>query len=107
MADPQKWEEVYPQGTPEGEEEKRFFIALSRDPNWEWKSIAAIAKESRLSMERVEQLLSKYYSTGIVVQNPKNHDTWAYWQRVKEVMPKKPKSIFEVDQEIRFKNGRN
>ena len=54
-----KWTDVYPQGCKAGDEEQDFFIALARNPKWQWRSVAAIAKESGLSKERVEELLNK------------------------------------------------
>jgi hypothetical protein len=57
---PKKWTEVYPQGTPEGDEEARFFKSLARHPKYDWRSTAAIAKESGLTHTRVEQIIAKY-----------------------------------------------
>jgi hypothetical protein len=92
---------VYPQGTTEGDEEQKLFIALARHPEYEWRSVAAISKESGLSKERVEEILQKYYKKGIVFQSPKNEDLWGYWERVPEMLNKNGSSITEKDHENR------
>ena len=103
MKTPSKWTSVYPHGTKEGDEELRFFISLARNPKYQWRSTAAIAKESKLSLERVEEIINKYYKKGMVFQNPKNEDQWGYWERVPEMLPKILKSISQKDQEKRLK----
>ena len=55
-----KWINVYPQGTKEGDEEQKFFISLARHPKYEWRSLAAVAKESGLDKKRVEQIIQKH-----------------------------------------------
>ena len=81
---PKKWWEVYPQGTKEGDEESAFFLAIERHPTYVFRSIAMIAKESKLSVERVEEIISKYAKYKIVVPHPKpkNESNWGYWERV-------------------------
>lgn len=79
---PPKWIYVYPQGTKEGDEEQKFFIALTRHPKYEWRSVSSIAKESKLSEKRIEELLQKYYKRGMVFQ--KNETYWGYWERIEE-----------------------
>jgi len=101
MANPKKWVNVYPQGTLEGNEEQQFFIALGRNPKYKWRSVSAIAKESGLSEKRVEEIISKYYSKGMVFQNPKNEDQWGYWERVPEMVVNK-KSISQTDKQSRI-----
>jgi hypothetical protein len=96
-----KWINVYPQGTKEGDEEQRFFISLARHPKYEWRSLAAVAKESGLDKKRVEQIIQKYYKEGMVIQNPKNEDQWGYWERL-DLSPKKFKSMAEKDHERRI-----
>lgn len=95
-----KWTEVYPQGTTEGNEEQRFFIALARNAKWEWRSAQAISKESGLPVKRVEEIIQKYYKKGMVLQAPQNEDLWGYWERV---MPDGPcnASIGQKDQKDR------
>lgn len=99
---PPKWTEVYPQGTKEGNEEQKFFIALARNPKWEWRTVAAIAQESGLSNKRVEEIIAKYYKCGMVVQSSKNEDLWAYWERVPQAASKEDKSITDKDQQARM-----
>lgn len=99
---PKKWIDVYPQGTSEGNEEQRFFIALARNTKYCWRSISALVKESNLSVVRVETILQKYYKKGMVFQNPKTEDQWAYWERVPEMVPKTKNSIVKKDQQNRI-----
>ena len=99
---PAKWTEVYPQGTKAGDEEQSFFIALSRHPKWQWRSSAQIAKESGLSKERVDEIISKYWKKGMIFQNPANSDQWGYWERVPDMVPKKEVSITQKDHNDRI-----
>jgi hypothetical protein len=79
-----KWTQIYPQGTKEGDEEQRFFIALARHKKYEWRSVTALKKESKLSTERVEEIIQKYHqiAPGMIVNSPKNPDNWGYWERI-------------------------
>jgi hypothetical protein len=101
-----KWINVYPQGTKEGDEEQRFFISLARHPKYEWRSMAAVAKESGLEKKRVEQIIQKYYKKGMVFQNPKNEDQWGYWERLDSALLNldQSKSMAEKDHEQRIKD---
>jgi DNA-binding MarR family transcriptional regulator len=99
---PPKWVDLYPQGTKEGDEEQGVFICLARNSKWSFRSVAQIAKESKLTKERVEEILQKYWRKGMVFQNPNNEDQWAYWERVPEMLPKKKLSITEEDQKNRI-----
>lgn len=103
---PKRWTEVYPQGTKEGNEEQKFFIALTRHPKgYTWRSTAALAKESGLSKERVEAIISKYYKMGIVLQHSTKEDHWGYWEMNPDSIPKKKKSLREIDHEERIKEA--
>lgn len=104
---PKKWTEVYPVGTREGDEESRFFRSLARHPKYEWRSVAAISKESGLSKERTEQIISKYFKMKMVFQNPNNEDHWGYWERVPEMVPDEYVSISEKDKRDRIGRGKN
>jgi hypothetical protein len=99
---PPFWTNIYPIGTPEGDEECRLFIALARNPKYEWRSTAALVKESGLSKKRVEEILSKYHKKHMVFQSPKNADHWGYWERVPEMLPDKEESLAKKDQNIRI-----
>lgn len=99
---PKKWTDVYPAGTKEGDEESRFFKSLARNSKYEWRSVAALAKESNLDKKRVEEILSKYFKLGMVFQNPKNEDHWGYWERVQDLLPDEKKSIKQIDQDKRI-----
>lgn len=101
MPKPKKWIDVYPQGTEEGNEEQRFFIALSRNNEWPYRSTAMIAKDSGLSTERVEEIIEKYLAMGIVFQHEKNENQWIYWERDLDLI-KKEKSLAEKDQDKRI-----
>ena len=81
-----KWTDVYPQGTDEGDEEQAFFIALARNPKWQWRSTAALAKEANISQKRVEEIINKYVKKFMVFKNPNNDDQWGYWERVPEML---------------------
>ena len=104
---PKKWTEVYPVGTREGDEESRFFRSLARHPKYEWRSVAAISKESRLSKERTEQIISKYFKMKMVLQNTKNEDHWGYWERVPEMLPEEYVSISDKDKRDRVSRSKD
>lgn len=97
---PPKWYDIYAQGTPHGNEEQKFFIAIARHPKYAWRSIASIAKETGLSKERIEEIIQKYYSEGMLFSH-ENGDKWAYWERVPELL-EEPVSITKQDQEERM-----
>jgi len=102
MSKPKKWTEVYPQGTKEGDEECKFFIALARNKKWEWRSTSALVKESGLSKSRVEEIIAKYIGTGIIVTKSSMEDHWGYWERVPEKFLKKDDgNISKKDQKKR------
>jgi hypothetical protein len=99
---PPKWTSVYPQGSKEGDEEQGFFIALARSAKWQWRSTAQLSKEAKLSKERVDEILSKYWKKGMVFQNPANEDQWGYWERVPEMLPVEEESITSKDHNDRI-----
>jgi len=99
---PEKWTNIYPAGTPEGDEEFKFFVKLARNPGQLWRSTSAISKETGLSKIRVEQIIQKYFNLGIVIQNPNNEDQWGYWENHEELLPKPQKTIAESDQDKRM-----
>ena len=100
---PPKWVNVYPQGTKEGDEEQKFFIALARHVKYVWRSTSALAKESGLTPERVDERIMKYYNKGMVFQNPKNEDQWGYWERCpSEFYDNSRSSIAKSDQNDRI-----
>lgn len=101
---PPKWTQVYPQGTKEGDEEQRFFIALARHQKFEWRSVAALVKESKLSTERVEEIIQKYHqdAPGMIVNSPQNPANWGYWERVKNSLSTSAPSLTKKDQKARI-----
>ena len=100
---PPKWHEVFPQGTREGDEEQKVFIALGRHPKYDWRSVEAVSKESGLPPDRVEEVISKYYGLGMIYQHPKNSDQWGYWERVQDLLEEAKASIAKSDQDDRIK----
>lgn len=100
---PKKWVDVYPAGTKEGDEEAKFFRSLARHQKYEWRSVAAISKESGLAKDRVERIIKKYFDMGMVFQSPKNEDHWGYWERVPHMLPENRASIAEEDKRARIK----
>lgn len=102
---PKKWTDVYPQGTPEGDEEARFFKSLARHPKYDWRSTAAIAKESGLTQTKVEQIIAKYLKKSIVFQNPNNEEHWGYWERVPHMVPDQYQSASDVDKNRRIERA--
>lgn len=101
MNNPKPWYLAYPQGTPEGDEEQRFFIFLSRS-KYKYHSISQISSECHLTKERIEQIISKYADMNIVIQNPKNEDQWGYWEKCDDQLPKKYVSLSQKDKEKRI-----
>jgi hypothetical protein len=99
---PPKWTDIYPQGSKEGDEEQEFFIVLSRNPKYKWRSTAQLAKEARLTKERVDEIIAKYWKKGMVFQNPQNDDQWGYWERNPEMLPEDKDSITGKDHKDRI-----
>jgi hypothetical protein len=105
---PKKWSQVYPQGTKAGDEEQLFFIGkdrqsgLARHPSWDWRSTAALTKESGLPRKRVEAIITKYVTLGLVFASPNRPDHWAYWERVPDMLLPDAKSVAKADQEDRI-----
>ena len=99
---PKKWTEVYPVGTKEGDEEARFFRSLARHPKYDWRSTAALAKESGITQKRAEEIISKYLKTNMIFQNPRNEDQWGYWERVKHMIPDEYMSAADADKNKRI-----
>lgn len=100
---PKKWQDIYPHGTKEGDEEWKFFVALERHKKWDWRSVSALSKETGLTKERVEEIAEKYRKLGLVFQNPKNDDHWGYWERVPHMVPKPVPSITKKDHDDRLR----
>ena len=102
MSNPKKWINVYPQGTKEGDQEQKFFIALARHPKYDFRSVSALSKESGLNEDRVEEIIQKYYDKGMIFQNPKNEDQWGYWERCTELLNADDTSISKQDKDDRI-----
>ncbi|RDJ35521.1 MAG: hypothetical protein DWQ19_11940 [Crenarchaeota archaeon] len=106
---PKKWTDTYPQGTAEGNEECRFFKALARNKDYKWRSVSALSKESGLSLQRVEEILNKYYKKNMVFMNPKGEEQWGYWERIPQSIwdVNSKKSIARDDQDARIENSKS
>lgn len=102
---PPKWTAVYPAGTQAGDEECKFFKTLARHKDYQWRSTAALVKESGLSRKRVEEIIQKYFKLGMVFQSPKNEDHWGYWERCPEMLPELDETIAQTDQNDRIKKA--
>lgn len=76
-----KWWEVYPIGTKEGDEEVKFFCALGRYEE-KYRSIEDIANESGLEITRVEDIITKYAPSGMIINDTKDPNNWGYWERI-------------------------
>jgi len=104
---PPKWYKIYPAGTKEGNEEAKFFRALARNVKYEWRSTSALEKESGLPGLRVEEIIKKYYydgsnPNGMIFQSSTNEQSWAYWERLPELVPKDTGSISVEDKKKRI-----
>lgn len=80
MAKLKKWLECYPTGTQAGDEEKRFFVAIARHPQYKYRSVGAIAQEANITKTRCEEIINKYYPKGMLIQSSKHPDQWGYWE---------------------------
>jgi hypothetical protein len=101
MKKPKKWTEVYAQGTPEGDEEQKFFICLSRDKFF-WRSTGQIVKETGLSPKRVDEIINKYLPMNIIFASPSKEAHWGYWERVPEMLKDTSVSLAEADRAKRI-----
>jgi hypothetical protein len=93
------WWEVYPKGTKEGDEESRFFCALSRHPEFKYRSVEKLSEEAGLTPVRVDEIIAKYASAGMIFPNPKDPEQWGYWERVGT--KKSAQDLLEEEHEVR------
>jgi hypothetical protein len=101
-----KWTEKYPQGTKEGDEELVFFICLARHPKYVWRSAKGISSDINIPVERVEQIIEKYYKLGMIIPSPTNEDNWGYWERVPASnLPKKVQTVLQKDHKDRMRKA--
>ena len=102
------WYEIYPQGTPEGEEEKKFFLSLVRNKKYKnWRSVSAISKESGLTEEKFEQIIFKYHKIGLIIQSPSNSEFWGYYYNNLEDVQEDPISVIEEEKRKILKKAKN
>lgn len=99
---PPKWQDVYRK---DSNEEFKFWIALSRNRKWTWRSTAAIAAEAGISEIYCEELLMTYYNLGMVLQDPNNFDQWGYWEQHIDLVPQEPLSLKELDKAFKLKKA--
>lgn len=101
-----RWHEVY-----QGGDERNFFIGKNGKSglvrtDYNYRSVAALAKESGLTKDRVEQIVAKYLKLGIVVQSPDKEDHFGYWQRVgANLAAGAPNTVSQNDQAARVKKA--
>lgn len=108
--EPQKWTEVYPYGTPEGDEEAKFFKCLARHPKFDSQSTAAIIKATGLTRERIEEIIDKYATQikpPLVYPHPTNEDQWCYWESCPEVLDGDTRDLSTKDKDSRIDNYLN
>lgn len=93
-----KWHEVAVSA-----DEYAFFIGKDKKSglvrsSYDFRSVAAIAKESGLTKDKVEALVDKFMKMGIVVQSPNKEDHYGYWDRVSPNLGKtQTASLSEAD----------
>lgn len=106
MAKLKKWWEIYPVGTQAGDDEKKFFVAIARNPLYKYRSVGAIAQETGLTKTRIEEIIEKYHKKGMLYQNDKHTDQWAYWEII-GIDPNinDPKSTADKDKDVRVKKA--
>lgn len=99
----QKWVDVVSPNTKEGAEEYAFFIALGRHQEYAWRSTSSMAKETGLSQERIEEIITKYLKKNMVIPHPTNPKHWGYWERIpKSDLPTTAPSISDKDKKDRI-----
>lgn len=101
-----KWWQIYPVGTAAGDEEKKFFVAIARNPKFIWRTVGALAQETGLTKTRIEEIIDKYYKKGMIYQNDKQPDQWGYWETI-GVDPNinNVKSTADSDKDARLKKA--
>ncbi len=77
-----KWHEVY-----SNSDEQKFFIGKDGKSGlvrsqYDFRSVAALAKEAGLTKDRTEQIIDKFVKMGVVIVSPNKEDHYGYWQRV-------------------------
>lgn len=107
MAKLKKWWEIYPAGTKAGDEEKRFFVALARHPQYKYRSVGAIAQETGLTKTRCDEIINKYHPKGIIIQNNKHLDQWGYWETlgIDPDSGDSAASVSEADKNVRIQKA--
>lgn len=106
MQKPKKWYEIYDHGTKKGDEEAAVFKCLARHPKYHWRSVAAIVDETKLSEERINEIIDKFANKikpPLIYPHPTNEDHWGYWERdkVKELLDKDDRNISQKDMDNR------
>jgi hypothetical protein len=107
MSKLKKWWEVYPSGCQAGDEEKKFFVAIARHPQYKWRSVSAIAEETGLTKTRCEEIITKYATKGMLLVNDNNPDQWGYWERLglNADSGMAPAGVSDADKEFRVKKA--
>lgn len=90
----------------ENDDEKKLFRALARHEKAS-RSTDGLAKESKLSTKRVEEIIDKYIKSGMITSVNTKDGTmlWQYWERAE---PKdKEQSIGDANKTKRVKDANN
>lgn len=104
MDKPQKWTDAYPYGTKEGDEESKVFRVLARGSH-DFQSTSHITKASGLTRQRVEEIIDKYVNKvkpSLIIPNIENDESWAYWERVPDLLRKDERNISQKDMDKRI-----
>lgn len=103
---PAKWWEVC------DNTERKVFIGsngkggLTRNPNYNWRSLDKLVKDSGLSAKEVERIVQKYEKTGVIIKKPESADLYGYWEIVSPDLKNETgsqKSLSEIDKNDRIK----
>lgn len=74
---PKRWPEIC-----RTNEEKLFFVALSMNPDKEWRSADGLAQELGWAADKLQAFLDRFCQLGLVIKHPTNPRLWGYWERV-------------------------
>lgn len=92
------------------DDELFFFVGRDKKSglvrsDFDYRSVAALIKESGLTEQRVEQILNKYLKKGLVIQSTNKIDHYAYWRLAKNQGGEKKKSLAQSDKDKRMAKG--
>jgi hypothetical protein len=70
------WLENCAVGTPEGDDELAIFSVLAYSLDFSWMSIPTISTRTNLTAARVQAILDKHESTGLIRRHPSRPDLY-------------------------------